>query len=126
MTLLLILAVFTGGGVGAACRYGIGRVVRPRDPIAFPLGVVLINVAGCFVLGFLLGALGLLQRGAPLLTTVPTTAFLGGYTTGGVYALEGVLLHRGGNRRGAEGSLVGSVALGVLAAIAGMGLGSLV
>jgi CrcB protein len=126
MTLLLILAVVAGGGAGAACRYGVGRVVRSRDRGAFPLGVVLINVAGCVVLGFLLGARGLLHRGAPLLATVPATAFLGGYTTGGVYALEGVLLHRGGNRRGAEGSLVGSVTLGVLAAIAGVGLGSLV
>jgi len=125
MTLLLILAVFAGGGTGAACRYGVGRVVRSRDRGAFPRVIVLINVAGCFVLGFL-GARGLLHRGAPLLTTVPAMAFLGGYTTGGVYALEGVLLHRGRNRRVAEGSLVGSVALGVLAAIAGVGLGALV
>ncbi len=39
MTLLLVLAVCAGGGAGAACRYGIGRGVRPRDPGAFPLGV---------------------------------------------------------------------------------------
>ncbi len=107
MTLLLILAVFGGGGAGAACRYGAGRVVRLRDRGAFPLGAVLMNVTGCFVLGFLLGALGLLQHGTPLLATVLATAFLGGCTTGGVYAVEGVLLHRGGSRRVAEVSTVG-------------------
>lgn len=43
MTLLLVLAVCAGGGAGAACQYGVGRGVRPRDPGAFPLGVVLVS-----------------------------------------------------------------------------------
>ncbi len=126
MTLLLVLAVFGGGGLGAACRRGIGRAVRPRDRGVSSLGIVLINVMGCAVLGFLLGVLGLLHRGAPLLATVPATAFLGGYTTVGVYAVEGVLLHRGESQRWAVSGTVGSVALSVLAAVVGVGLGALV
>jgi len=125
MTFLLVLAVLTGGGVGAACRYGVGRVVHPRDPGAFPLGVVLITLAGCFVLGFLLGALGLLRHSAPLRETVPATAFLGGYTVGGIYTLEGALRQRNVSRRMAEAGRVGSVALDVLAVVAGVGLGAL-
>lgn len=50
----------------------------------------------------------------------------GWIASGGVYAVEGVLLHRGGSRRVAEVSMVGSVALGVLAAVGGAGLGALV
>jgi len=51
MTALTLLAVFIGGGAGATCRYGAGRVVGARYAGAFPLGTFLINVTGCFALG---------------------------------------------------------------------------
>ena len=126
MTLLLVLAVLVGGGAGAACRYGVARVIVMRDRGAFPRGVALMNVAGCFGLGFLLASLGLLHRDAPMLATVTATAFLGGYTTASIYILERVLLHRRVSHRLAQVSLGASVALGVLAAVAGVGLGTLV
>ncbi len=121
MTIPTLIAVFIGGGAGASCRYGVGRVVGAYYRGAFPLGTFLINGAGCFALGLVYSLLAARHD-----TTFPAalieTGFLGGYTTFSSYALETVLLHRGGRPRLAVLNLVGSVALGLLAAAAGAGV----
>ncbi len=55
-----------------------------------------------------------------------SNTYLGGYTTFSTYALEGVLLYHDGARRLAAAALLGSVALGLLAAVAGAVIGRLV
>jgi CrcB protein len=126
MTGLTLLAVFIGGGAGATCRYGLGRVVGARYAGAFPLGTVLINVTGCFALGLVSTLLALTHRDLALPAALLETGFLGGYTTFSTYALEGVLLYHDGARRLAAAALLGSVALWLLAAVAGAVIGRLV
>ncbi len=52
MILLLTLA----GGLGAAARFVLDGAVRTRWPSQFPWGILLVNVLGSFVLGFLTGS----------------------------------------------------------------------
>lgn len=118
----LLLLVFVGGGTGAACRYGVSRVVGTRYDGAFPLGTFLINVSGCFALGLLASLLAATHRDTAVPTALLATGFLGGYTTFSTYALEGVLLYNDGSRRLAAANLLGSVAAGLLAATAGAGV----
>jgi fluoride exporter len=121
----LLLAVFVGGGTGAACRYGVGRFVGERYGGAFPLGTFLINVTGCFALGLLATALAATHRDVALPTALLGSGFLGGYTTFSTYALEGLLLYHEGSRRLAVASLLGPVLAGLLAAAAGAGVARL-
>jgi CrcB protein len=121
----LLLAVFVGGGTGAACRYGVGRFVGERYGGAFPLGTFVINVTGCFALGLLATALAATHRDVALPTALLATGFLGGYTTFSTYALEGLLLYTEGSRRLAVASLLGSVVAGLLAAAVGAGVARL-
>ena len=125
MSAPLLLAVFVGGGTGAACRYGVGRFVGERYGGAFPLGTCLINVTGCFALGLLATALAAIRRDVALPTALLGTGFLGGYTTFSTYALEGLLLYNEGSRRLAVASLLGPVVAGLLAAAAGAGVARL-
>jgi len=121
----LLLAVFVGGGMGAACRYGVGRFVGERYGGAFPLGTFLINITGCFALGLLVTALAATRRDVALPTALLGTGFLGGYTTFSTYALEGLLLYNEGSRRLAVASLLGPVVAGLLAAAVGAGVARL-
>jgi fluoride exporter len=115
----LLLAVFVGGGTGAACRYGVGRFVGERYSGAFPLGTCVINVTGCFALGVLATALAATHRDVALPMALLGTGFLGGYTTFSTYALEGLLLYHEGSRRLAVAGLLGPVVAGLLAAALG-------
>jgi CrcB protein len=121
----LPLAVFVGGGAGAACRYGVGRFVGARYGGALPLGTFVINVTGCFALGLLATALAATHRDVALPTALLGSGFLGGYTTFSTYALEGLLLYNEGSRRLAVAGLLGPVVAGLLAAAAGAGVARL-
>ena len=123
MTALTLLAVFIGGGAGATCRYGVGRVVGARYAGVFPLGTFLINVTGCFALGLVYTVLARTQRDVALPAALLETGFLGGYTTFSTYALEGALLYADGRRWLAALNLLGSVAVGLLAAALGAAVG---
>ncbi|HVA91124.1 MAG TPA: fluoride efflux transporter CrcB [Chloroflexota bacterium] len=126
MTAQILGATFLGGGTGAACRYGVGRLVGARYGGEFPLGTFLINVTGCFALGLLASLLARSHQDVALPTALLATGFLGGYTTFSTFALEGVMLFSDESERQALLSLVISVAAGLFAAAAGAGLASLV
>ena len=48
---MTMLWVALGGGVGAAARYALDRVVSARWRGRFPLGTFLVNVSGSLALG---------------------------------------------------------------------------
>ena len=52
MTLLLVLL---GAAVGAPLRYLTDRAVQTRHDSLFPWGTLLVNLAGCLILGVLTG-----------------------------------------------------------------------
>jgi fluoride exporter len=126
VTSLLLGATFLGGGTGAACRYGVGRLVGIRYGGEFPLGTFLINVTGCFALGLLASLLARLHQDVALPTALLGTGFLGGYTTFSTFALEGVLLFSDESERHALLSLVASVAAGLGATALGAALANLI
>ena len=114
--------VAVGGAAGTLVRHGIGEWLNPDR--SFPLGTFAVNVTGSFVLGALLTFLLLRpddtrHREAGLLLG---TGFLGGYTTYSALAVETQDLLR--DDRVALGLVygLGSVAAGLVAALAGIAL----
>ena len=126
MSAIGALATFVGGGAGATCRYGAGRVLARWYRGTFPLGTFAINASGCFALGMVASLLAALHRDTAVATALLATGFLGGYTTFSTYALEGVLLAEGGRGPLAAANLVGSVLIGLGAAALGAGLAALI
>jgi len=119
-TLLLIAA---GGAAGAVSRYLVDTAVLERFSGAFPLGILVVNVSGAFLVG-LLGAL-LVDRGAlPADLRMPLmVGFLGAYTTFSTLMLDSWRLIEDGLPLLALGNLVGSAVLGLVAVVAGLWLG---
>jgi CrcB protein len=120
VTLVLIAA---GGAAGAVARYLVDNAVLDRVPGAFPLGILVVNLTGAFLLGVL--AALIIERGllpsdlrSPLLD-----GFLGAYTTFSTLMLDSWRLVEDGLPVLGAANLVGSMVLGIVALGAGLWLG---
>ena len=121
----LWIAVAAGGALGALARWlMVGQVARLLGP-EFPAGTMAVNVLGSLALGLVAG---LLAQGLALsaeLRTFLTAGFLGGFTTFSAYTLDAAGLAERGAWTGAAFYTAGSVALGILAFLAGARLARL-
>lgn len=117
MTPLVFALAALAGGLGAASRYlvdvGIGRLLGTR----FPWGILVVNLSGSLVLGLIVGAL-------PDTAFVVGAGFLGGYSTFSTAMIDTVELWRRGERGPAVFNALGMLVLGILAALAGLLLGT--
>jgi CrcB protein len=121
-TLRDILLVASGGAIGSVARYGVGRVMGPQVTSQVPWQTFFVNATGAFIIGLLLVAaarLGWPGWWRPFLAV----GILGGYTTFSTFALETVELALRGSYLTAGGYALGSLAVGLLAAAAGIFLG---
>ncbi len=124
MSLIAVFLMSLAGAVGALSRYLLGRFVAERAGTQFPLGTLLINVSGAFVIGLIAALVGR-KLLSPVAQLVLATGFLGGYTTFSTMSWEGVQLARGGSTRVSLLYLGGSLLLGLLAAFSGIIVGGL-
>ena len=108
------LYIGVGGFLGAIARYVLSKEVMRYFKGTFPLGTLLVNLIGCFLLGFILTAS--LKKGviSPELKTALTTGFLGAFTTFSTFTYETLTLLEGANSFLALGNVVLSVILGLV------------
>ncbi len=117
--MLTYLSVMLGGALGTGARFWASGLIAPRQGEFFPLGTLVVNVLGSFVLGLLTG---LQVTGDALLRA--GTATLGSFTTFSTWMLETERLGEDGETRLAGANLAASVAAGLLAALSGWALGA--
>lgn len=122
MTLVLVML---GAAVGAPCRWLLDQAVQARRESAFPLGTWIINVSGSLLLGVILGAAAF-GPGSRELVALAGTGFCGGFTTYSTFGYETVRLTEDGSYLEAGVNVVSSLAVGLLAALAGWYLAKLV
>ena len=84
--------VALGSAVGGVARYALSALMQQRAGLNFPLGTLVVNVSGSFLLGLLLrSALGT-QAISPEVRALLTTGFCGGYTTFSTFTYDTMLL----------------------------------
>jgi CrcB protein len=119
MTPLLFVLASVAGGVGAGLRslvdVGIAALTKGR----FPWGIVIVNITGSFTLGFVTASI-------PEAGFVVGAGLLGGYTTFSTAMLDALALWQDGERPASVAHLFGTWGGSVLAALAGLGIGSLI
>jgi CrcB protein len=113
--------VFAGGVVGTVVRAAL-ETAFPAQPGGWPWATFAINVTGAFLLGLLLETLA--RRGPDegarqLLRLGLGTGVMGGYTTYSTFAVETVRLLGAGAVLSGLGYALGTVLLGLAAALAG-------
>ena len=112
-----------GGFAGAVARYLLDGRLSAATGGGFPWGTLVINVSGSLAIG-LLFALITERTVLPAAWRGPLMiGFLGSYTTFSTLTLESWRMIEDGAWLTAGGNLIGSVALGMLALIAGIALG---
>jgi CrcB protein len=94
--MIRILLVGLGGFVGTLCRYWLSGLVARRYGETFPLGTLVVNAIGCFVIGFLFYFFYDRSLTTPTARTVVLIGLIGGFTTFSSYGLQTFTLLRDG------------------------------
>lgn len=121
---MIIIGLVVAGAVGAVLRSLVDQVVQRRWGQSFPLGILVVNVTGCFALGVLAGSAAHHGVSAAWLT-VAGTGCVGAYTTFSTFSFDTVQLAEHGERGLSVLNVVISLTLGLAAASLGLALGSL-
>jgi len=88
------------GAIGSGARYLVGLWAAERLGAGFPYGTLIVNLAGCFLIGALMHVA--LSQGWPVtLRAVLTVGFLGGFTTYSSFNYETMRLFEEGAARAA-------------------------
>lgn len=113
--MLNLIAIFLGGGIGAASRYGLASFVQRLMPGDFPWGTFAVNVIGAFVMGALVELFALKLNVPETTRLFLTTGVLGGFTTFSAFSLESASMVQRGDwlQLGlyAAASVIGTIAV---------------
>jgi CrcB protein len=90
------LLVMLGGSLGAASRYGVSLLSARLLGTQFPYGTMLVNLAGCFLIGLLFALADRSRLLTPDVRLLLITGYLGALTTFSTFSLETVNAGRAG------------------------------
>jgi CrcB protein len=115
----VLAVVAVGGALGALARWGVAELV-PHRAGGFPWATVLTNVSGCFLIGVLMVLVVERWPRRHLVRPFFGTGILGGFTTFSTYTVDIRVLVAAGRPGAAAAYLVGTLAVGLVAVVAGL------
>jgi len=107
------------GAAGSLLRYLIGGAVQRESASGFPVGTLVVNVSGCFIIGVLVRQFMNMQL-SPELRALLIVGFCGGFTTFSTFSAETLGLIEGGEYARAMSYVILSLGLCLTATLAGM------
>ena len=109
-----IMVIGTGGFLGAVARYGLSGLIQRHLKSLFPVGVLLVNLLGCFVMGALIALIdGALFQ--PRFRLFCITGFLGSFTTLSAVGYQTFELFKTDHLGLALGNMILNMGMGVVA-----------
>jgi CrcB protein len=94
MNMLTLLAVGSGGFIGAALRYVLNNYVSHHLPHTIPFGILFVNLLGSLIIGavFALFTVSSIFSTDTRVYSFITTGIMGGLTTYSTFALDSFML----------------------------------
>ena len=110
-----ILAIGSGGFIGAIARYLLSTAVQHAvKPEQFPIGIFIVNILGCFLIGLLAALFELKSWMNVELRLFVFVGVLGGFTTFSTFINDSLLLGKEGAFLAALLNMGGQVLIGLL------------
>lgn len=116
---MLLLYIAFGSAVGGVVRYLVGGFIQRISGGTFPVGTLLINITGSFLLGLIYRYSTDSAAITPEVRAMLTIGFCGGYTTFSSFSYESIRLIEDGQ----VGRALAYVALSVLLCLGGTAFG---
>lgn len=116
------LIIFFGAGIGGALRHGVNAASLRAFGPGFPVGTMIVNVAGSFAMGLLAGYFLLRPGLSQDVRLFLTTGMLGGFTTFSAFSLDTALLIERHQYGLAAAYVGGSVIAGIAALFVGLAI----
>ncbi|MDR4987920.1 MAG: fluoride efflux transporter CrcB [Bacteroidales bacterium] len=113
-----ILLLITGGAIGTLARYGLSGMMHKFFDGVFPVGTLVVNMTGSFIIGLLWGFLGE-DNISTSMRTFLFIGILGGFTTFSTFTLETLQLFREGEVKMTLINILANNILGILLVIIG-------
>jgi len=114
--LMQYVVIGLGGALGSMLRFGLGSLIDTnvqKSGQIFPWGTIVVNVTGCFVIGFIFTISA--SEGRLILSSLTRNfimiGILGGYTTFSSFSLQTLTLAQDGQWWGAAVNVLLSVVL---------------
>ncbi len=117
--LTVLVAVAGGGACGAVTRYALSAWLIRR----FPVGTLAVNLAGCLLIGLVVGSLRHQDWLSPAARHFLVMGFLGSLTTFSTFGYQSVQLFVDGDVGLAGLNVIANVCVGFAAVAAGLWLG---
>jgi len=121
-----LLSIGFAGFIGTLLRYWLSGLLARRFGETFPYGTLIVNLSGCFVIGFLFYLFYDRALVSPTTRTAIFIGLLGGYTTFSSYGLQTFTLLRDGEVFLALGNVAASNLLGLVLVWVGYSLAKVI
>ena len=115
----MIWYVAIGSAIGGAARLVLGALVQQRSGASFPVGTLVVNVTGCFLVGVFARYMLATEAFSPNVRAMLTTGFCGGFTTFSTFSYETLLLMESGQVGRGVSYVAASVGLSLAATALG-------
>jgi len=122
---LQVLIVGVGGFLGTATRYIITNCISKLSNNGFPFGTFLVNISGCFLLGFFISLTAKKITVGPNIKLLFTVGFMGAYTTFSTFSYDTSVLIKSGDFLLATINATASVLIGIISLLGGMAIGQI-